>query len=258
MIQKVLFKILFILFFYSVVNAELLKPSIGGEEKEILKISDKRRIYTILRKDSLVYEINGPARIELISRYPANKKTKQSQKFSYMLTINKEKPIIINHRYKIQESIRSVQHPNHYYTYSGNYFFNIANGNHRVVLKSIDKEGYPVLLRVLKKDFEKPSYKRNEIIPMVYQSNREVMIDGKAISYYELTNNRPLQLELKGPKKVRILSRLIFDEYMGTSDKYRLRIKSGKKVIGTYLISSERSSSSYILNMENKIGYKVY
>ena len=95
MIQKVLFKILFIIFFYSVVNAELLKPSIGGEEKEILKISDKRRIYTILREDSLVYEINGPARIELISRYPANKKTKQSQKFSYMLTINKEKPIII-------------------------------------------------------------------------------------------------------------------------------------------------------------------
>jgi hypothetical protein len=253
MIQKALFKILFFILFYSVVNAELLKPSIGGEEKEILKISDKRRIYTILREDSLVYEIHGPTRIELISRYPSNKKTKKSQKFSYMLMIDKEKPIIINHRYKIQESIRSVQHPNHYYTYSGNYFFNIADGNHRVVLKSIDKEGYPVLLRMLKKDFEKPSYNRNEIIPMVYQSNREVMIDGKAISYYALTNNRPLQLELKGPKKLRILSRLIFDEYMGTSDIYRLRIKSGKKVIGTYLISSERSSESYILNMENKV-----
>ena len=95
----------------NLVYAELLKPSIGGEEKEILKISDKRRIYTILREDSLVYEIHGPNRIELISRYPSNKKTKKSQKFSYMLTIDKEKPIIINHRYKIQESIRSVQHP---------------------------------------------------------------------------------------------------------------------------------------------------
>ena len=82
MIQKALFNILFFILFYSVVNAELLKPSIGGEEKEILKISDKRRIYTILREDSLVYEIHGPTRIELISRYPSNKKKKKSQRIT--------------------------------------------------------------------------------------------------------------------------------------------------------------------------------
>jgi len=253
MIQKVLFKILFFILFYSVVNAELLKPSIGGEEKEILKISDKRRIYTLLSEDSLAYEIYGPARLELVTRYPSNKKTKKSQKFSYQLLINDEDPITINHRYKIQSSIRSVQHPNHYYTYSGNYFFNISKGNHRIILKPFENNKYPVLVRFLKKDFEKPSSNRKELIPMVFQTNRKVMIDEKAISYYELTNNRPLQIELKGPKRLRILSRLIFDEYMGASDKYHLRIKNGKKVIGTYLISSERSSSSYILDMEDKV-----
>jgi len=59
--QTVLFRILFLLFAgYSFLSAEILKPTIGGEEKEILKIAGKRRMYTIMREDSLVYQVNGP------------------------------------------------------------------------------------------------------------------------------------------------------------------------------------------------------
>ena len=253
MIQKVLFKIIFIIFLFSAINAELLKPSIGGEKKEILIISDKRRVYTVLDNDSLVYDVYGPARLELISRYPVNNKTKKSQKFSYTLFIDNEKPIMINHRYKIQRSIRSVQHPNHYFTYSGNYFFNISEGNHRIILKSSEDKRYPVLLRMLKKDFDKVAKNRNELTPMVFQSNYKVMVEGKPVSYYQLSKNRPLQLDIDGSKKLRILSRLVFDEYMGSNETYRLRVKNGKKVLGTYFLSSERSSTSYIVDIKDKV-----
>ena len=253
MIQKVLFKIIFIIFLFSVINAEFLKPSIGGEKKEILIISDKRRVYTVLDNDSLVYDVYGPARLELISRYPVNNKTKKSQKFSYTLFIDNEKPIMINHRYKIQRSIRSVQHPNHYFTYSGNYFFNISEGNHRIILKSSEDKRYPVLLRMLKKDFDKVAKNRNELTPMVFQSNYKVMVEGKPVSYYQLSKNRPLQLDIDGSKKLRILSRLVFDEYMGSNETYRLRVKNGKKVLGTYFLSSERSSTSYIVDIKDKV-----
>ena len=253
MILKVLFKIFFFIFLYSVGHAELLKPSIGGEKKEILKISDKRRVYTVLSEDSLVYEIYGPARLELIARYPSNKKTKKSQKFSYLLLIDVEDPITINHRYKIQKSIRSIQHPNHYYTYSGNYFLNISEGNHRIILKPLENNDYPVLVRFLKKDFERPNKNRSELKPMVFQTNHKVIVDGKPVSYYELRKNRPLQLDLNGPKKLRILSRLIFDEYMGSNDSYRIRVKNGKKILGTFILSSERSSTSYIEDIKDKV-----
>ena len=253
MIQKVLFKIIFIIFLFSAINAELLKPSVGGEKKEILIISDKRRVYTVLDNDSLVYDVYGPARLELISRYPVNNKTKKSQKFSYTLFIDNEKPIMINHRYKIQRSIRSVQHPNHYFTYSGNYFFNISEGNHRIILKPSEEKKYPVLLRMLKKDFDKVAKNRNELTPMVFQSNYKVMVEGKPVSYYQLSKNRPLQLDIDGSKKLRILSRLVFDEYMGSNETYRLRVKNGKKVLGTYFLSSERSSTSYIVDIKDKV-----
>ena len=252
--QTELFRILFLLFTgYSTLIAELLKPTIGGEEKEILKISGKRRIYTIMRDDSLIYQVNGPARIELITRYPSPEKSKKSQPFSYQLVVNNEEPIIINHRYKLQKNIRSVQHPSHYYTYSGNYFINIKDGNHTLSMSTNAEQKYPVLLRVIKKRFKTSLDKVNELQPMVFQANRTVEVSGKDISYYELIHGRPLQLNLDGPKTLRILSRLLFDSEMGTEESFRIRVKSGSKVLGTYYLSTERSSDSMVKDQPDKV-----
>ena len=250
----VLFRILFLLFTgYSVLTAELLKPTSGGEEKEILKIAGKRRIYTIMRDDSLIYQVNGPARIELITRYPSPEKSEKSHPFSYQLVVDNEEPIKINHRYKLRKSIRSVQHPSHYYTYSGNYFINIKDGDHTLTMSTDTEQKYPVLLRVIKKGFNTSLNKVNELQPMVFQANRTVEVSGKDISYYELIYGRPLQLNLDGPKTLRILSRLLFDSEMGMEESFRIRVKSGRKVLGTYYISTERSSDSRVKDQPDKV-----
>ena len=250
----VLFRILLLLFTgYSALTAELLKPTIGGEEKEILKIAGKRRIYTIMRDDSLIYQVNGPARIELITRYPSPEKSEKSHPFSYQLVVDNEEPIKINHRYKLRKSIRSVQHPSHYYTYSGNYFINIKDGDHTLTMSTDTEQKYPVLLRVIKKGFNTSLNKVNELQPMVFQANRTVEVSGKDISYYELIYGRPLQLNLDGPKTLRILSRLLFDSEMGMEESFRIRVKSGRKVLGTYYISTERSSDSRVKDQPDKV-----
>jgi len=252
--QTVLSRILLLLFTgYSALSAELLKPTIGGEEKEILKISDKRRMYTIMREDPLVYQVNGPARIELITRYPSPEKSKKSQPFSYQLVVDNEEPIKINHRYKLQKSIRSVQHPSHYYTYSGNYFINIKDGDHTLTMSANVDQKYPVLLRVIKKGFKTSLNNMHELQPMVFQTNRTVVVSGKDISYYDLNHGRPLQLEMEGPKILRILSRLLFESQMGELESYRIRVKSGRKVLGTYYMSTERSSDSTVEGQSDKV-----
>ena len=252
--QTVLSRILLLLFTgYSALSAELLKPTIGGEEKEILKISDKRRMYTIMREDPLVYQVNGPARIELITRYPSPEKSKKSQPFSYQLVVDNEEPIKINHRYKLQKGIRSVQHPSHYYTYSGNYFINIKDGDHTLTMSANAEQKYPVLLRVIKKGFKTSLNNMHELQPMVFQTNSTVVVSGKDISYYDLNHGRPLQLEMDGPKILRILSRLLFESQMGELESYRIRVKSGRKVLGTYYMSTERSSDSTVEGQSDKV-----
>ena len=252
--QTVLSRILLLLFTgYSALSAELLKPTIGGEEKEILKIADKRRMYTIMREDPLVYQVNGPARIELITRYPSPEKSKKSQPFSYQLVVDNEEPIKINHRYKLQKSIRSVQHPSHYYTYSGNYFINIKDGDHTLTMSANAEQKYPVLLRVIKKGFKTSLNNMHELQPMVFQTNSTVVVSGKDISYYDLNHGRPLQLEMEGPQILRILSRLLFESQMGELESYRIRVKSGRKVLGTYYMSTERSSDSTVEGQSDKV-----
>jgi hypothetical protein len=206
-----------------------------------------------MREDPLVYQVNGPARIELITRYPSPEKSKKSQPFSYQLVVDNEEPIKINHRYKLQKSIRSVQHPSHYYTYSGNYFINIKDGDHTLTMSANVDQKYPVLLRVIKKGFKTSLNNMHELQPMVFQTNRTVVVSGKDISYYDLNHGRPLQLEMEGPQILRILSRLLFESQMGELESYRIRVKSGRKVLGTYYMSTERSSDSTVEGQSDKV-----
>ena len=93
----------------------------------------------------------------------------------------------------------------------------------------------------------------HELQPMVFQTNRTVVVSGKGISYYDLNHGRPLQLEMDGPKILRILSRLLFESQMGELESFRIRVKSGRKVLGTYYMSTERSSNSTVEGQSDKV-----
>ncbi len=202
-----------------ILYAELLKPTEGGEEKEILIVSGKRRLYYNVRPEGLMYAVQGPVRLKFITRYPAMTPGKKARhKFSYDIILNEADTIQVRHKYLRQKSIRSIQHPNHHYTYSGQYTINIPDGQHRVRVLTPENQKYPVLLRAVSKTFE--------------------------LEYFELKNDTPLQIVLKGPNTLRITSRLAFEDWMGDEEAYRLQLREGNDIIGTYFFNTERSNSS--------------
>ena len=59
MSRTVYYRITFLfLFSFSILSAELLRPTAGGEEKEILKIAGKRRLYTVVKEEAVVYQVH--------------------------------------------------------------------------------------------------------------------------------------------------------------------------------------------------------
>ena len=244
---------LLMLFLFSSLDATLLKPTQNNEEKEILIVNGKRRLYYPISQEGTHYSLEGPTRIEFISRYPVLKKKKNSHSFNYIIVLNQKDTINVNHRYKVQSSVRSVQHPKHRYTFSGNYFINIPKGNHTVEILQNKDLKYPVLLRLLSKEFEAPKKNQKILVPMVHKNNVDIELDGKNLKYFECSKNIPLQIEAYGPKILRIISRLEFSEKMGAQESYRIHVKSGKKVVGTYFFNTERSGSSKIKNRSDKV-----
>ncbi|MBL51383.1 MAG: hypothetical protein CMG57_05440 [Candidatus Marinimicrobia bacterium] len=247
--------ILFILFVTMAVplQAKLLKPSKNGENKEILIINSKRRLYYPINNEGLIYTIEGPTRLEFISRYPVIKKKNKSHLFNYKIVLNGVDTVQVNHRYKVQKSIKSIQHPKHKYTHSGNYFINLEKGTQTIELISNEKLKYPVLIRVLAKDFESIGKNKKVLTPMVHQNAVRLISNKKEIKYFECTSELPLQIEARGKNNLRILNRLEFSDSMGQEESYRIRVKEGKKVIGTYYFNSERSSASQILGRDDKV-----
>ena len=126
----------------------------SSKQKEILMVNGKRRLYYPISNEGTHYAVQGPTRIEFISRYPVIKNHKKSHPFKYLIVIDGEDTVSVRHRYKVQRSISSIQHPKHRYTYSGNYFINLEKGSHTIELLTDDNQKYPVLMRVLAKEFE--------------------------------------------------------------------------------------------------------
>ena len=237
----------------SPLEAKLLKPSMNGKEKEILIVNSKRRLYYPIQSNGLHYSVQGPARLEFISRYPVIRRKKDSHPYHYKIVIDGQDTVHVKHRYKVQKSIRSVQHPKHRYTHSGNYFINLDKGSHTIELVAEMDLKYPVLIRVVSKEFESVGKNKEILKPMVHQNSVKLVTDKKKVSYYECTYSIPLQVRTNGQKTLRILSRLEFSDSMGQEESYRLRVREGKKVIGTYYFNTDRSSASQIEGRPDKV-----
>ena len=147
MSQTVYYKIVLIILFSftdTYLYGKLLRPVRDGDQKEILVVNSKRRVYYPIKQEGITYQVNGPTRTEFISRYPVLRKKRNSHSFNYVIVLNGTDTIKVNHRYKVQGSIRSVQHPKHRYTYSGNYFINLPKGSHTIKVLGGDNLKYPV------------------------------------------------------------------------------------------------------------------
>ena len=245
--------IIFLILVISPLEAKLLKPSKNGEKKEILIINGKRRLYYPIKDEGMDYRVQGPIRLEFITRYPVLRKKGKSHSYNYNIVINHEDTITVKHRYKVQKTIKSIQHPKHNYTYSGNYFINLGEGIHTVRLVEYENQKYPVLARVLAKEFGSMGKNKKFLKPTIHQNPIGIITNGKTIDYFECNYSYPLQIEAKGVKTLRILTRLEFADSMGQEESYRLKVREGDKIIGTYYFNTERSSVSQINGRMDKV-----
>ena len=86
-----------VVFLLNPLSGRLIKPSENGEEKEILVVNSKRRLYYPIKSESLIFNIKGPMRLEFISRLPVLRDKSNSYPFQYRIVLDDVDTINVKH-----------------------------------------------------------------------------------------------------------------------------------------------------------------
>jgi hypothetical protein len=70
-------------------------------------------------------------------------------------------------------------------------------------------------------------------------------IDGGEKEYYLLSKGAPLNLQVEGPGKLTVYSRIRFPASGGTSEKYAVRVKDGKNTLKLHSTQTEKSEATF-------------
>lgn len=224
-------------------SAELLKP-VDSDQREILTIAGKRWTYYTLYRETISFDVTGPMRLKMYSRVTSPTKTAEYVAFGFGIQVDKQDAYAVTHKQKLSSGVKSQQHPNHFYSHAAKDFFTVPEGQHTIKLVP-NPEGEPVIIRVLE-DLTSSAGKKLRLVPLVKQDPVKIRVAGSALSYYELTPGEDLQLSVNGAGTLETVSRLGFENWMGSEQDYRIQVWDGGKLLGTYYFTSDRSDQSEI------------
>ena len=256
MILKYFYNIVFILCFSIGLGA--IKP-ISKNEKDVLVIEKiKKRPYYSSSKSSIVYEIEGPMAIRIISRSRVQSNRAYNKKtfaVGYDVILDNKKVDENYYINKIDSKVASENFSGYSYSKSNSFLLSIPDGKHRIKIKPHEENYYPLCLRLIKQDLDLSEENKkgklihpNEVLDtyMIIKNNYSIK------EYYKLTNENNIQLAVKGPKMLKIISRLEMENR--ESQDYNFIIDKNGNFQGKYAFTAEPSSSKLKNEPQNIIG----
>jgi hypothetical protein len=117
---------------------------------------------------------------------------------------------------------------------------NLGRGNHSIEFL-LKENGIPVATRY---KFTPTREKKLEWIrfsPLPPCEPVNLITREETVNYYRFSMKKPLKVEINGPTRLRVLTRVENHLHMKGRIQYRVQVKENNKVINTYQLSSRRS-----------------
>lgn len=248
------FIVIFLLSSLAIANDwELVKPAAG--KKITLKIDGKTRNYwRIDRKEPVIINVTGPGQLKIITRMVLPNE-KQEDVYSFVLYIDGKRQPLIARATQYSKSVSNAKFKDQRLGESRSVFYKVPAGDHEYKL-------------TLSKDFKEKIYARPFVangsekktnyiayLPRFFPEEVRISVKEHEYIYYRTNKDKPIELEVIGPTKVKCISRLEYDDSMRGKQNYRIQVTEGDKVIQTDFFNSEISSiASYIDRSDMVIG----
>jgi len=248
-----------ILGFITNLTAVVHKPR-GNEENIKLKIRGKERIYYELNDDGLFYRNIGKQfnsgdsiQIGIYSRTIKAPTGKKKRNYGFSVHVDNEEPIELKFQ-KEGSSVISPNRPGWNYTKSGVWYIYLPVKEKEIKIKIVPMKGNPVLYVRLTSNLIQKEGTYAEIIKTVNRQDRiDIVTKDKKRKYYMLNETNQQQFEISGPAKVRVFTRIKFDNE-SLIDDYYIFVREDGIDLGTYYFQTEKSTESSILDSKKLVG----
>jgi len=225
-----------------------IKLTIGKKEWTYYELDDGL-IFGDIGKE---YDIGDSIQVSIYSRTIMASPDKKNKKYGFRVTINDNEPVQLKYK-KEGSDVTSLERPGWSYSKSGIWYFYlpIKENGYKIKIEPLDKK--PIIYLRLTSNKIKTNGNFTQVIKTVNQQNRiDIVTNEKKRKYYMLTGENQQLFEIQGPAKVRVFSRMKFDNNR-LIDNYYIFVREDGIDLGTYYFQTEKSTESSVLDSKEII-----
>lgn len=208
-------------------------------ERSMISVEGKELVYyQFASEEPLTFSVEGPTRVKILTRARI---PNDREEFAYSVSVERDGVL------ERTESMESVPAANAFYI--GFYDFrpgairriyiDVPTGRHGYSLRAAN--GLPIDARLFRSTRTKPS--RTSIAPDEYASVETLLYRDKELSYYVLTGDDPVVLEVVGPTSVKVNTRLLYDSTMLGEQTYVVGVREPGSPERLYKMDTEPSET---------------
>ena len=247
-----------ICFFFGFTNGafatdwKLLKPSKG--KKVSLNISGKKRTYWKMDKSNqIVVNITGPSELKMITRMVLPGDEKEGV-YSFITHLNDEKLPLTARATQYSMSTKYPKISDQRIGQSRTIILNIAPGENKYTFSLPEDTQNVVYARFLAPDIKpKENISYIAFLPRSFSDEVKITVKEHEYIYYRSNAEKPVEIEVIGPSKIKCISRLEIDYKMRGNKPYRIQVVEGDSIVLTDFFTAEISATAEYLEKSEKV-----
>lgn len=221
--------------------AQIISTSPQSEVKIKIQTFKEESYFLLTKSQPFEIKVSGPTWLRIYTRIPWSGDKKGTKLYKIILQEDE-----IKERFETFETeYSSVAHFDKMILSKWRSFYiNVPEGSHTYRFIHWRAPSDTIFLRFTN---ESPG-RWQDISALSYNAKLELIEDEKIIDYYELTPEKPVILEIEGPKKLKIISRLNLESNTQDERVYSITVKEKNKIIKSTHFRAYRSEVVHYKN----------